>query len=132
MIKKKDMKKLGKTDVPETKYKHTKVEMGIIVVLLSFWVFWMKHTYGLISMDKELQAANWDPFSTLGVSTPVVQSMAFNSPDVKKAYRKLAKKFHPDKIAKLPLDEQPSAKNRWLAIAKAYETLTNKEKFKNW
>jgi curved DNA-binding protein CbpA len=36
---------------------------------------------------------------------PVVPRSLFGSNEVKKAYRKLAKKYHPDKVALLPKSE---------------------------
>jgi len=89
----------------------------------------MHHTYSLIQLDQELQAANWDPFTQLDLPMPTIYSRGFNTPEAKKAYRTLAKKFHPDKVKRLPLEEQDEAKKRWLNIAKAYETLTDEQKF---
>ena len=63
---------------------------------------------------------------------PVIPSSGFNSKEVKKAYRGLAKTYHPDKIANLPEEEQEEAKGRWYHIARGYETLTTEEKFDNW
>lgn len=51
----------------------------------------MVHTYDLIKLDKEIQAANWDPYSVLGVDPPKMMGDGFNSPQVKKAYKKLAR-----------------------------------------
>ena len=56
----------------------------------------------------------------------------FNTPSVKKTYRALARKYHPDKVSSLPEDEREGAEAKWLGIAKAYETLTNETKFQNW
>jgi curved DNA-binding protein CbpA len=83
-------------------------------------------------MDKELQVSNWDPFAELDLSIPVRIKSAFNSGTVKKAYRKLARKYHPDKAMELPEGEREEAGKKWLKIAKAYETLTDEEKFNNW
>ena len=60
-----------------------------------------------------------------------VESM-FNSKDVKKAYRKLAVKYHPDKVHLLPKEEQEEAPKKWLLISKSYECLTDSTKFLNW
>ena len=56
----------------------------------------------------------------------------FNTPDVKKAYRKLSRTYHPDRTRKLSEEEQTEAKAKFLEITRAHETLTNKEKFDNW
>ena len=56
----------------------------------------------------------------------------FNTPEVKKAYRSLAKKYHPDRVSRLPEEEQAGAKQKFLEITRAHVTLTNSEKFDNW
>ena len=42
--------------------------------------------------------------------------------DIKKAYRKLARKFHPD------VSKEPNAKEKFQEVSEAYETLRDKEK----
>ena len=68
----------------------------------------MSNTLKLIDIDKEMQLSSLDPFENLGLKMPAtssgVESM-FNSKDVKKAYRKLAVKYHPDKVHLLPKEE---------------------------
>ena len=106
--------------------------MAVLGVLLAIGTIWMHKTYCLIQLDQALQAANWDPYTELELDMPTVLSSGFNAPEVKKAYRGLAKKYHPDKVALLPEDEQEDGKNKWLGISKAYETLTDAKKFQNW
>lgn len=77
-------------------------------------------------------SANWDPYTELGLDMPAVVRSGFNSASVKKAYRSLARKYHPDKVNMLPEEEQEGASAKWLGIAKAYETLTDETKFQNW
>lgn len=43
--------------------------------------------------------------------------------EVKKAYRKMAVKYHPDKVATLGADIQKSAEEKFKAIAQAYEAI---------
>ena len=74
-------------------------------------------------------SANWDPYTELGLDMPAVVRSGFNSAAVKKAYRGLARKYHPDKVHTLPKEEQEGASAKWLGIAKAYETLTDEKKF---
>lgn len=89
----------------------------------------MVHTYNLIKLDKEIQASNWDPYTQLGVDMPKLMGDGFNSPQVKKAYKKLAREWHPDKIAqnksKTPVEVE-KAKKKWLDIVRAYECLSDK------
>ena len=40
----------------------------------------MCHTYGLIKLDKEIQAANWDPYTVLNLTMPTMMGDGFNSP----------------------------------------------------
>jgi DnaJ-class molecular chaperone len=42
--------------------------------------------------------------------------------DIKKAYRRLARKFHPD------VSKEPNAKEKFQDVSEAYETLRDKEK----
>ncbi|MDB5572359.1 MAG: hypothetical protein JWN93_3542 [Hyphomicrobiales bacterium] len=58
-----------------------------------------------------------DPYTILGVSKSA------SADDVKKAYRKLAKKFHPDQNA-----DDPKAKEKFSEASAAYEILGDAEK----
>ena len=62
-----------------------------------------------------------DHYQTLGVPKNATQA------DIKKAYRKLARQYHPDRN---PGDE--SAENRFKGISVAYETLSDPEKRKQY
>lgn len=58
---------------------------------------------------------------------------AFNSKEIREAYRRLSKKYHPDKVNWDKLKGQEDAVNRrWNNLRQAYETLTHESKFKNW
>lgn len=50
--------------------------------------------------------------------------------EVKKAYRKMAKKYHPDKLAKLGPDVQKGAKEKFQSIQDAYETIKDRRGMK--
>ncbi|MHC5654480.1 DnaJ C-terminal domain-containing protein [Stappia sp.] len=58
-----------------------------------------------------------DPYSVLGVDKSASEA------DIKRAYRKLAKAFHPDQNA-----DNPSAKERFAEVTQAYEIIGDKEK----
>ncbi|WP_310621010.1 J domain-containing protein [Flexibacterium corallicola] len=58
-----------------------------------------------------------DPYSVLGVSKSA------NDKEVKSAFRKLAKKYHPDQNA-----DDPKAKEHFAEVNQAYEILGDKEK----
>jgi len=49
--------------------------------------------------------------------------------DVKKAYRKMAKKYHPDKVAHLGKEHQKGAEEKFKQVQKAYEQLQKERKF---
>ena len=51
--------------------------------------------------------------------------------DVKKAYKKMAIKYHPDKQNNATTEEKEEATEQFKKIAEAYEILTNKSKYAN-
>ena len=57
-----------------------------------------------------------DYYKTLGVERGAAEE------EIKKAYRKLARRFHPD------VSKEPNAKERFQEVAEAYETLKDEEK----
>src|SRR6516225_4079666 len=57
-----------------------------------------------------------DYYATLGVDRGASEE------EIKKAYRKLARKYHPD------VSKEPNAEERFKEVAEAYETLKNPEK----
>lgn len=65
----------------------------------------------------DVTTAMRDPYAVLGVAKTATEA------DIKKAYRKLAKTWHPDQN---PND--PSAKEKFAEIGSAYELLSDKEK----
>lgn len=50
--------------------------------------------------------------------------------DVKKAYRKMAKKYHPDKVRQLGEAHQNAAEEKFLKVQEAYETIKKERGFK--
>ena len=57
-----------------------------------------------------------DYYKTLGVGREA------GDPEIKKAYRKLARKYHPD------VSKEPDAKEKFQDVSEAYETLRDKDK----
>jgi len=50
--------------------------------------------------------------------------------EVKKAYKKMAIKYHPDKQSNKSNEEKVDAEKKFKEIAEAYEILTNKDKYR--
>ncbi|XP_016061160.1 PREDICTED: dnaJ homolog subfamily C member 16 isoform X2 [Miniopterus natalensis] len=74
----------------------------------------------LVLILQILSALDFDPYRVLGVSRTASQA------DIKKAYKKLAREWHPDK------NKDPGAEDRFIQISKAYEILSNEEKRSNY
>lgn len=67
-----------------------------------------------------------DYYEVLGVSRNATDD------ELKKAYRKLAIKYHPDKMVGKPEAEQKEAEEKFKEIAEAYDVLSNAEKRKRY
>ncbi|XP_034875619.1 dnaJ homolog subfamily C member 16 isoform X1 [Mirounga leonina] len=74
----------------------------------------------LVLILQILSALDFDPYRVLGVSRTASQA------DIKKAYKKLAREWHPDK------NRDPGAEDKFIQISKAYEILSNEEKRSNY
>ena len=68
----------------------------------------------------------YDPYSVLGISSST------DDATVRKIYKKLALKLHPDKIAKDATADKKEAEKRFGEISKAYQTLTDPEMKRRW
>ena len=68
------------------KNKVTPLKLSIQFVLILINFFWMYHTYELILLDKEIQASNWDPWTSLNLTMPDAFNLqsGFNTREVKK------------------------------------------------
>ena len=62
-----------------------------------------------------ISSSNRDPYSVLGISRSASKS------EIQKAYRKLAKKYHPD------VSNDPDAERKFTEVAGAYEALTKEQ-----
>jgi hypothetical protein len=94
--------------------KVTPLKLVIQLVLIVLNGFWMCNTYRLIQIDVAMSGLNWEPWSALGLTPPTNYFEGFNPPEVKKAYRNLAKIHHPDKVG--PDVDLETAKKKWLDI----------------
>ena len=65
-------------------------------------------------------SSQWDPYSILGVDRGASQET------IKKAFRHLAGKYHPDKVAYLGDEFRVLAEKRFKEIQRAYEELRRK------
>ena len=61
--------------------------------------------------------AKRDYYEVLGVDKSA------SAEDIKKAYRKMAIKYHPDKVATLGEDVQKAAEEKFKAVNQAYEAI---------
>ncbi len=66
-------------------------------------------------------SANW--YQVLNLSSDATES------EIKKAYRKLATKYHPDKVAQLGQEYQEAAKEKFQKIQEAYENIKRERDF---
>jgi DnaJ-class molecular chaperone len=73
---------------------------------------------------KERQAKKKDYYAILGVSKSASED------EIKKAYKKLALKYHPDRNRNKTEAEQEEAKRKFKDVAEAHGVLTDKEKKK--
>ncbi|MFO7862297.1 MAG: DnaJ domain-containing protein [Desulfosalsimonas sp.] len=75
---------------------------------------------GRAAGGKQQTAGKKDPYAVLGLSAGA------SSQEIHEAYRRLAHQYHPDKVSHLGEEFQELARQRFLEIQEAYETLTGK------
>ena len=90
------------------------------------------HTYNVYIINEGTVSLLSNPFEVLNLRMPRDPYEGFNHGRVKKEYRALAKRYHPDKVHLLSAQEQLEADDIWLKIQEAYETLTDEAKFADW
>lgn len=71
----------------------------------------------------------WNPYKALHLEDDGLCC----TEEIRKAYRKLTKKYHPDKVnwEKL-VGQEAKVEKRWHNLVMAYETLSKQEKYNNW
>nr|XP_020448655.1 dnaJ homolog subfamily C member 16-like isoform X2 [Monopterus albus] len=74
----------------------------------------------LLSAQLVKTASEYDPYKILGVSRSA------NQPEIKRAYKNLAREWHPDK------NKDPNAEDMFIKISKSYEILSNEERRSNF
>jgi DnaJ like chaperone protein len=70
--------------------------------------------------NDEAQEATKDPYSVLGIARTA------SSEEIKQAYRKLASKYHPDKVSHMGEDFRDLAEKRFKEIQSAYQEVMPK------
>ena len=86
---------------------------------------WLAISAGdLASIEELFSAGTPDPYKVLEIDANATDS------EVKKAYRKLAVKFHPDKVLDLGETHRAQARERFDAIQSAYEQIKSERGFK--
>ncbi|KAL1918321.1 uncharacterized protein VTP21DRAFT_2981 [Calcarisporiella thermophila] len=95
-----------------------------LLLLTLGWIFFAFIAYRT-SLTK-IENKQWNPYEILGVSEST------NPAAIKKAYRKLSLRFHPDKIQASSEKEKLAAEAKFVDITKAYKALTDEEARKNF
>lgn len=86
---------------------------------------WMAIPAGdLNSIEEMFQAGSANPYTVLEVASEATDA------EIKKAYRRLAIKYHPDKVLDLGETHRAQAKERFIAIQNAYEQIKDERGFK--
>ena len=85
---------------------------------------WMAIPAGdLNSIEEMFQAGSANPYTVLEVASEATDA------EIKKAYRRLAIKYHPDKVLDLGETHRAQAKERFIAIQNAYEQIKDERGF---
>lgn len=100
-----------------TRLSNTTFLTTLTTVLIAWSIF--LYLVSLVSSDGEVN--RFDPYTILGIEQGVTNS------EIKKAYRKLSLKFHPDKNIGDKIAEE-----MFMKIAKAYEALTDETSKENY
>ena len=104
---------------------HYLVSLGACDGLIKEEISLLQTIAGLIGLSKseadsifaQFQPSNDSNYKILGISPDATNE------EVKKAYRKMAIKYHPDKVATLGADIQKAAEEKFKAVNQAYEAI---------
>jgi len=103
----------------------TKIKMGIVGVLYFFFLILLVSVLSSNNIEKE----PYNPYTILGLSSGAQMD------EIKKAYRALSLTYHPDKCMKLETMTEEACNEKYIAISKAYEILTDegvREKYEKY
>ena len=89
-------------------------EIDVLEVIASY--------IGLSKSESDSILAQFRPSNDSNYRILEITSDATNE-EVKKAYRKMAVKYHPDKVARLGEDVQKAAEEKFKAVSQAYEAI---------
>lgn len=106
-----DVKKTSKSGIAGLSTKHILLGLG----WLAFAV--------VVKRASEVQpdALVYDPFKILGIATSATEK------EIKKHYRRMSLKFHPDKITLSENQTAEDANNHYVELTKAYKALTDED-----
>jgi translocation protein SEC63 len=76
-----------------------------------------------IAATQTIEEILWSPYDILGVTESSTKAQ------IKSAFRKMAVKYHPDKVAK---ELQEESAKKYVEMTKAYKTLTNEDAKALW
>ena len=74
-------------------------------------------SFSIISSITQFRPSNDSNYKILEITPDATND------EVKKAYRKMAIKYHPDKVATLGEDIQKAAEEKFKAVSQAYEAI---------
>lgn len=100
------------------------INMGDYLSMRARYGFGYGHSYGPGAGNAPTSRPSQDPYKVLGLSDSATDD------EVKKAYRRLAMKYHPDKVATLSEEMQQNAAAQFREINEAYEFIKSQRGFK--
>ncbi|GAX11905.1 hypothetical protein FisN_17Lh187 [Fistulifera solaris] len=107
--------------------------------LISWWFFLqtfapypflpLRHVFASTAMDDTYEWENWDHYKILGLD----RNVDYSEKEIKKAYRKQAQQWHPDKLVGDNTTTTQEGNDRFARIAEAYQVLSKeKQEYDNY